>query len=163
MSKGRHRDPAQGDLFGGTGQFFPVRTPKDLPRSLDMKREFAVIMGEAIRRSGKTAAEVAAEMTRILGDDVVTTAQLNAYTAESRTSHTISIVRWIAFVRATGSNWPWDFILKNEGLIVLEGAEARLAEVTLLELRAKALLDQAKAVRAAAPVTLQFRSQRPSR
>ncbi len=156
MGSRRAPDPNQGDLFE-TAEYFPVRTPNTLPRALDLKRAFATAMGEAIRSSGKTAPVIAAEMTEILVDDDVTPAQLYAYTSEARTSHTISIVRWIAFVRATGADWLWDFILRNEGLIVLKGDEARLAEATLLELQAKQLLARAKEARDQAPAQVQFR------
>ncbi|MFN3513424.1 MAG: hypothetical protein ACK41C_10285 [Phenylobacterium sp.] len=157
MAKARG-DNRTGDLFEGT--YFPVRAPSDLPRALDMKRAIAVAMGEALRTCGKGAAVVAAEMSELLGDDEVTKAQLYAYTAESRTSHTISIVRWIAFVRATGCNWLWDFILKDEGLIVLEGEEAHLAEAALIEKQIEQLKRKARAHREAAPFQTQFRKPR---
>ncbi|MFD3263360.1 hypothetical protein [Phenylobacterium ferrooxidans] len=152
-------DTRTGDLFSA-GQYFPVRQPSTLPTSLDLKRAFATAMGEAVRTSGKTVPVIAAEMSEILVDDEVTTAQLYAYTSESRTSHTISIVRWIAFVRATGCDWLWDFILRNEGLIVLKGEEALHAEASLLERQGHELLRRAKQAREAAPLEVQFRKPR---
>lgn len=152
-------DTQTGDLFA-TGQYFPVRRPATLPRALDLKRAFATAMGEAVRASGKTVPVIAAEMSEILVDDDVTTSQLYAYTSESRTSHTISIVRWIAFVRATGCDWLWDFILHNEGLIVLKGEEALHAEASLLERQGRDLIQRAKAAREAAPLEVHFRKPR---
>ncbi|CAN5612927.1 hypothetical protein BH10PSE5_BH10PSE5_01570 [soil metagenome] len=151
-------DTHTGDLFGAT--FYPVRSPAQLPKSLDQKRDIAVAMGEAMRQCGKGAHIIAAEMSELLGDDdVVTKSQLYAYTAESRTSHTISIVRFKAFVRATGASWLWDWLLKDEGFIVLEGEEAHLANATLLEKQAQELMAQAKVHRSAAPVKANFRKQ----
>jgi len=152
----RAPDPNQSDLFDRV-EFFPVRTEQTRMGSTDLKRQVATMMGEAIRTCGMTAPQIAAEMTRVLRDDVVTPAQLYAYTAESRTTHTISIVRWIAFVRATGCTWLWDFMLKEDGLLVLEGEEALLAEATLLELRGQKLIAQARQVRARAPSNPSFR------
>lgn len=153
-------DTDTADLFAG-GTFYPVRTPAELPRALDMKRGIAVAMGEALRQCAKGAVVVAAEMTAMLGDDeVITPAQLYAYTAESRTSHTISIVRWIAFVRATGCNWLWDYILRDEGLTVLEGEEAHLANAAIMEKQGRALLKMAKDAQSRAPITAKFRNPR---
>ena len=149
-------DTHTGDLFS-TGRYFPVRQPESLPHALDLKRAFATAMGEAVRASGKTVPVSAAEMSEILADDHVTAAQLYAYTSESRTSHTISIVRWIAFVRATRADWLWDFILRNEGMIVLKGEEALHAEASLLERQGRELLARAKSAREAAPLEVQFR------
>lgn len=159
MAKRSH-DPDQGDLFGGV-EYFPVRAPSTLRPGLDLKREFAQAMGLAIRESGKTAPVIAALMSDLLVDEVVTTAQLNAYTSEARTTHTISIVRWIAFVRATEQVWLWDWILRREGLAVFEGKEALLAEAALKEKQGRELIAQAKATLARAPMNISFRKPRP--
>lgn len=159
MPKRPARHPDQADLFDGPA-YFPVRAPSELPPALDLKRAFATAMGEAVRVSGLGVPVIAAKMTEILVDDEVTPAQLYAYTSEARTSHTISIVRWIAFVRATGCNWLWDFVLKNEGLIVLQGEEALHAEASLLEKQARDMLQRAKGMRADAPLKPAFRATR---
>lgn len=158
MAKARG-DTSTRDLFDG-GSYFPVRTPSTLPNALDLKRGIATAMGEAVRQSGLTVPMIAAAMSEILVDDEVTPAQLYAYTSEARTTHTISIVRWIAFARATHCDWLWDFILKNEGMIVLKGAEALLAEATLKEMQGRALLAEAAAARKGAPTTTEFRRVR---
>lgn len=150
------RDTNTGDLFS-TGRYFPVRQQEPLPPSQALKQTLSLAMGEAIRASGKTVPVIAAEMSKILVDDQVTTAQLYTYTSKSRTTHTISIVRWIAFVRATRADWLWDFILRNEGMIVLKGEEALHAEASLLERQGRELLARAKHAREAAPLELQFR------
>ncbi|ODT57009.1 MAG: hypothetical protein ABS77_13400 [Phenylobacterium sp. SCN 69-14] len=155
-------DTSTGDLFG-EGTYFPVRAPIDLPKSMDMKRNLATAMAEAIRMSGFRTPVVAALMTEILGDDEVTPAQLYAYTSEARTTHTISIIRFKAFVRATQCFWLWDHLLQDEGCIVLQGEEALLAEATLKEKQAQRLLAEAKAAREAAPITTEFRVPRARR
>lgn len=150
-------DNATGDLFG---EFVPVRRQEPLAPALDLKRGIATVMGAAIRDSGKSTAVIAAEMTELLGDDeIITTAQLYAYTSEARTSHTISIVRWIAFVRATGQLWVWDWLLKAEGLVVLQGAEALHVEASMAEAQARQLQQRARRLRAVAP--LEFSIKQP--
>jgi len=148
------RDEMTGDLFS-VERLFPVKATVDMPRALDMKRQVSRIMSQAMRECGKTAGVIAAEMSELLGeDDIVTTAQLYAYTSEARVSHTISIVRWKAFVRATGCVWLWWELLHDEGLIVLQGEEALHAQASLAEKHGRDLLEQAKRLRAAAPMEI---------
>ncbi len=151
----RHEHPQQGDLFAAQ-TMFPVRAPNDLPRALDFNRRVANAMSEAIRKCGKSRETIAVEMTQILGyeDTTVTVAQLNAYTSAARETHTISLVRWIAFVRATGVSWLWDVVLGDEGLTILEGAEARFAQAALLRKQGEELLRAADEALAAAPSTV---------
>jgi hypothetical protein len=151
MSKAK-RDQHQGDLFA-VAEMAPVLAPKTLPRALDFNRQICIAMSEAIRESGKTREAIAAEMTEILGyeDSSVTLAQLNAYTSAARETHTISLVRWVAFVRVTGCTWLWDVVLHPEGLLVLQGEEALHAQASLYEKQGRELLERADAARRAAP------------
>ncbi|MDA4629885.1 hypothetical protein NZA98_01935, partial [Escherichia coli] len=66
-------------------------------------------------------------------------ATLDAYTAESKDTHDISLVRFKAFVRATDANWLWDTIVSEDGLTMLEGDEARLAEIARLQQEQRAI------------------------
>jgi hypothetical protein len=148
----RHRHPDQADLFE-VAELFPVLAPTTLPRALDFNRKIAVAMAEAIRQCPRTREEIADEMTQVLGYDegAVTVAMLNAYTSAARETHTISLVRFVAFVRATGCPWLWDVVLHDEGMIVLQGQEALHAQASLLEKQGRELLEQAEAARRAAP------------
>ncbi|MCB8835726.1 hypothetical protein LJD42_29715, partial [Escherichia coli] len=65
-------------------------------------------------------------MAQYLGLPNLSKATLDAYTAESKDTHDISLVRFKAFVRATDANWLWDTIVSEDGLTMLEGDEARL-------------------------------------
>lgn len=152
-------DAHTADLFA-VDRLFPVRAPAELARALDFNRRVAAAMSEAIRESGRSRAHVAAEMTELLGyadGGEVTVSQLNAYTATSRETHTISLVRWKAFVRATGCVWLWEIVLDGEGLTLLQGEEALHAQASLAEKQGRALLDQARALRQAAPVEVKRR------
>lgn len=160
MSK-RARHPDQVDLFEEP-KLFPVRAPATLRKALDFNRMLANAMSEAIRLCRKSRLQIAADMTEILAydDHEITIAQLNAYTSQARETHTISLVRFIAFVRATGQPWLWDVVLHDEGLTLLEGEEAHLARAALLQKQGEELIAQAQAALQAAPSTVRVRRGR---
>ena len=142
------------DLFD-VQELFPVHAPRTLPKALDFNRSVAMAMREAIKESGKTNDQVAAEMTELLAyedDKEVTGAQLYAYTAASRETHTVSLVRFKAFVRATGCTWLWEIVLEGEGLTLLQGEEAKHAQASYARKMAGHYLAQAKQLEAEAPV-----------
>jgi len=156
MSKRGHRHPDQADLFAEV-ELFPVLSPVDLPRAIDFNRWLANAMSEAIRRSGKSREAICTEMTQILGYEDgrdMTLAQLNAYTSAARDTHTISVVRFLAFVRAANAAWLWSDLLKPEGLTVLEGKEAHLARAALYRKQGEELIALAEAEAALAPSTV---------
>ena len=152
------RDPHTRDLFEAE-TYFPVRAPVALPKALDFNRSIAGAMARARTESGKTNEQLAAEMTDLLGyqDAAVTPAQLYAYTAASRESHTISLVRFKAFVRATGCVWLWDVALADEGLTLLQGEEALHAQSNLMRRQGEELIARAKQLDRQAPVKLNAR------
>ncbi|MDZ4376175.1 MAG: hypothetical protein U1C74_32740 [Phenylobacterium sp.] len=158
MGKPKHRHPEQADLFE-VHNAFPVRAPSELLRARDFNRRVAMAMSQAIRECPKSREEIAEAMTLQLAYDEgeVTVAMINAYTATSRDTHTISLVRFIAFVRATGATWLWDVVLHDEGLEILEGEEAYLARAALLQKQADELSSAAAAARAAAPAQIRVR------
>lgn len=136
-------------------RLFPVETPRELERAFDFNLAIATAMREAIRKSGLSNDEVAARMSALLGDDIrITGAQLYAYTAASRQSHNISLVRWKAFVRATGQTWLWNIVLEGEGVTLMMGEEALLAQAMLARKRAQAWTDEAKRLEQAAPLVV---------
>lgn len=159
MAKARG-DVITGDLFDGA-ELFPVHVPRDLPRALDFNRRVANAMREAIRESGLSNDQVAARMTELLGyeEGAVTGAQLYAYTSAARETHTISLVRWKAFVRATGCLWLWEIVLEGEGLTLLQGEEAFHAQASLAESQGRRLLEEAERLRAKAPVEIRVRKR----
>lgn len=158
MAKARG-DTRTGELFD-VERVWPVKAPRSLPRALDMKRQISMSMMEAIRESGKTVPIIAAEMSDLLGDDEVTTQQLYAYTSASKTTHNISLVRFIAFVRATGCLWLWDVCLHDDGVLLLQGEEARHAQASLAEAHGRELLAQAKRLRRQAPLQVRVTRDR---
>lgn len=157
MGKARGDDKT-GDLFS-VQEMFPVQAPDTLRRALDYNRTVSGAMAEAIRECGKTRELICAEMTEILGyeDRAVTVAQLNAYTSAAREDHTISLVRFKAFVRATGCVWLWDVALEGEGLTLLQGEEALHAQASLAEKHGRELLAEADRIRNQAPLQVRRR------
>jgi hypothetical protein len=160
MAKAR-RHPDQGDLFE-VRDAFPVRAPSELLRARDFNRRIAMAMAEAIRLCPKSREQICEEMTLQLDYDEgeVTLAQLNAYTAVSREKHTISLVRFLAFVRATNQTWLWDVVLHDEGMEILEGGEAYLARAALMQKQGQELLAAAAAALAEAPAQVRMRRGR---
>jgi len=121
----------QPDLFAPAG-LFPVRRPGGGARPVDLSLRVKTAMGRALKECPDSAAIVAARIAELTGRPLSEDA-LYAYTAPSKPDHDIGIVRFVAFVRATGATWLWDELLAEDGLLVLEGREARLAERGHLE------------------------------
>lgn len=137
--------PNQGDLFAH--DVFPVRAPSKIELGR-FRAKLKRAMSEAIRRSGKDRHAIALAMARELGIDGMSKAMLDSYTSEAKETHDISLVRFSAFVRAVDAPWLWDAILATDGFTVLEGEEARLAEIGRLEHERKRLQDELRKLRA---------------
>lgn len=148
--------PDQYDLF--REPLFPVRSPAtqiDLQRfRAKMKRA----MAEAIRQCPYDRPVIAARMAQYLGLPSISKATLDAYTAESNAHHDISLARFKAFVRATGAVWLWDMVVSEDGLTLLEGDEARLAEIAALQQEQRELAKKLKPL-LSVPVSLKRRGR----
>lgn len=145
------RDPAQLDFF--REQVFPVRSAAE---RIDIDRFRARLkrdMARAIRECPFDRPTIAARMAQYLSVAGVSKASLDAYTAESKAGHDISLVRFKAFVRATGALWLWDSVVSDDGLLLLEGDEARLAEIARIQQERRALTAELKTLQAV-PVTI---------
>ena len=130
-------DPAQPDFFAEP--VYPTRLPVaqiDIDRfRRRLKREMAL----AIRECPYDRPTIAARMATYLGLASISKASLDAYTAESKEGHDISLMRFKAFVRATGAVWLWDIVVSEDGLLLLQGDEARLAEIARLRQEQRAI------------------------
>ncbi|SIR41412.1 hypothetical protein SAMN05880590_12717 [Rhizobium sp. RU35A] len=150
------KNPAQLDFF--LEPLFPVRSPVttiDLDRfRARLKRE----MARAIRECPHSREVIAARMAHYLGLPNLSKMTLDAYTAESKATHDVSLVRFKAFVRATGAVWLWDFVVSEDGLTLLEGDEARLAEIARLQQEQRELQQRLKTLRAT-PINIKRRGQ----
>jgi hypothetical protein len=120
-------DSGQADLFVHA-ELFPVRRPSDAPRSVDLSLRIKTAMGRALKECPDSAPIVAARISEMTGREL-SADMLYAFTAASKPEHDIGIVRFVAFVRATGAWWLWDMLVEDDGLTVLQGREARLAQL----------------------------------
>ncbi|MEN5278727.1 hypothetical protein ABE527_17495 [Brucella sp. TWI432] len=148
--------PDQFDFFAS--DHFPIRTPVS---QLDMQRfrsKLRRAMSEAIRQCPYERPVIAARMAQYLGLPNITKAAIDAYTAESRATHDISLLRFKAFVRATGAVWLWDMVVSEDGLTLLEGDEVRLAEIAALQQQQRELKAKLKKL-TSVPVNVKRRGQ----
>ncbi len=132
-------NPDQGELF-----YEPVYPSRVADQTVDVtgfRSRLKRAMSRALKECPRDRAEIAMRMAVALGQDGFSLATLNAYTAESDQTHDISLVRFKAFVRATGATWLWDLVVSDDGLTMLVGDEARLAEIALA-LQERAALDE---------------------
>lgn len=125
--KNRQKMNRQGDFFAPTERF-PVRRAWAERPPGDLSLRIKTAMGQALKECPDSAAVIALRMTEITGREI-SEAALYTYTAPSKPEHDIGITRFVAFVRATGATWLWDELVRDDGLTVLEGREAKLAEV----------------------------------
>lgn len=148
MTKGH---PSQFDLF--LEPVFPVRSPVQQIDIARFRSKLKRAMAKAIRECSHDRPTIAARMAQYLGLPTVSKATLDAYTAESKEGHDISLVRFKAFVRATEATWLWDLIVSEDGLTLLDGDEARFAEIARIEQERAHLAAQLKTLKAT-PVTI---------
>lgn len=135
----KHSSPDQGDLFHAP--VYPSRIASQTVDCTGFRSKLKRAMSRALKECPHDRAEVAMRMAVALGQDCFSLAMLNAYTAESNDTHDISLVRFKAFVRATGATWLWDLIVADDGLTMLVGDEARLAEIARVQ-QERAALDE---------------------
>jgi hypothetical protein len=145
----KHTNPhhSQGDLFAHLrhAELFPVRQRVREMRAPDLSLRIKTAMGRALKECPLNAYEIAARMSEMTGREITADA-LYAYTAASKPEHEISLLRFIAFVRATGATWLWDLLVEDDGLIVLADREAHLAQLGLLRQEKQKLDDQIRAI-----------------
>lgn len=134
------RDKTQGDLFAHA-EMYPVRQPATAMRPLDLSLRIKSAMGRALKECPRNATQVAASITEMTGREITADA-LYSYTAPTKPEHEIGITRFVAFVRATGATWLWDVLVEDDGLIVLEGQEAHLAQRGMLEQQFRQLQEE---------------------
>lgn len=140
-----HRDPDQLDFF--KKPVFETRI-KSGPINLDsLRSKLKRAMAKAIRESKYDRQTIALRMAQNLGMEKFSKTTLDAYTAESKDTHDISVVRFSAFVRAAEAPWLWDLLLSQDGLTLLDGEEAKLAEIARLEQERSALNKELRKLR----------------
>jgi hypothetical protein len=141
------------DLFAHE-RLFPVRRPKTLNGASDFNRVLAQAISRAMdeaRARGIGRAEVAERMSAMLNASV-SKGMLDAYSSGAREDHNISVVRFKALARATDSLWLWNVVLHDEGLTLLKGEEALLAQATYAQKQAQHWAGVARRLTKDAPI-----------
>lgn len=98
----------------------------------NVSHEISHIMSEALKLCTYDRYEVAMRMSQYLGEDVSKN-MLDAYSAESREDHKISLQRALAFDFATDTRALLDFFSSKQGCLVLVGKDALLAKLGKLD------------------------------
>lgn len=130
-----------------TFDLFEVPSPApQTPGSMNYSREIAATMSQALKDCPFDRVEVAARMTRLLGREV-SLSMLNAYTAESRDMHNISLERAIAFDAATEGYALLNLYSGKLGCRVMVGKESLLAELGRIDQMKVDLARQEKAIK----------------
>ena len=153
MAKGRCS--ATSDLFSHE-RLFPVETPRELENALDFNARVSQAISRACdeaRDHGSDRFTVARRMSDILGTEV-SKGMIDAYCSQARETHTISLARFKALVRATGCLWLWNVVLEGEGLTLMQGDEAIHAQASLARRRGEALIQEAKRLEKMAPLEI---------
>ncbi|ODR93553.1 hypothetical protein AUC70_11870 [Methyloceanibacter stevinii] len=138
--KRRNRCGNTDDLFQGEA-YFPLRRPAVGARPVDLSLRIKTAMSRALKECDDSAPIVAARIAEMTGRPLTEDA-LYTYTAASKPDHDIGIVRFVAFVRVTGAKWLWDELVSDDGLLVLEDREAKLAQLGHLRQQEQSLVEQ---------------------
>lgn len=149
-------NPDQFDFF--YEPVYPVRVNEPVIDSERFHSELARALSRAMDACPKDRFEIANDMAKALGQDDFSKAMLDAYASESKDTHNISLVRFIAFIKATGQDWLMDFLAKQVGAICLVGEEPKLAEAARLSAEIKALQKKQREL-TASPVRLKRRKR----
>ncbi|MCM0018538.1 MAG: hypothetical protein NBV67_00940 [Tagaea sp.] len=126
--------------------------PVPAPGSLNWDGELRAALGEAIKRSEKSRAEIAAEMETLLGNDPnfpIGVSTIDAWTAPSRTDWRFPLLYLPAFVQATGATWLLARVAGKSGHKIVAGKAAIAAELGSVLAQADELQDRARALRKA--------------
>ncbi|MCR9122972.1 MAG: hypothetical protein NXH91_11945 [Phyllobacteriaceae bacterium] len=137
----RNASPAQADMFAK-----PVFESRSPVTDLDLDRfrlRIKGAMSQALK--GRDRIAVAARMGRMLGGSAMSKAMLDAYTSPAK-QQDISLVRFKALARAAEAPGLWDVAVSDDGLLVLQGDEARLAEIARLQQEQRKLAAKLKAL-----------------
>lgn len=148
----KRRDQNTLDLFE-VADVFPTVQRRDLPRAIDFNVMLSQLISRAMRETLITRDEISGLMSEMLGE-AITENMLNAYASPGRPDHNISLVRFLAFTRATQQPWLWAEVLRDEGITILIGDESRLAQLGFAEAKKRELEAQIKRLKAVAPSAL---------
>lgn len=150
-------NPDQIDMF-----YKPVYPTRDAELQIDQDRfhsEVSRAVGRALDACKFDRHEISTRMAKALKQDDFSKSMLDAYASESKDTHNISIVRFIALILATDQVWLMDFLANKVGGLVLVGDEPMLAEKAHIDQQMANLAAKKKAL-TAKPIKIQRRQGR---
>jgi len=118
---------------------------KPEPGSLDIRQALNSALSKAIKESGKSRFQIAAEMSEYLGYLEVTKSMLDNWTSDSHGDHRFPLEAYPAFKHAVQSSEPLKLIGKMSLCQVLESSEAIYAKIAMLD-KQQAELESQKAI-----------------
>jgi len=135
--------------------YFVVPTPADVrPGSIaGLDIELRQALSASLKAQPLSRYEVAAKMSEMLGDDISKN-MLDAYTAESRDTHQISVVRLVAMILATRDYDLLALVAEKVGCRLLVGEEAIAAEMGFIDHEIDELRARRAELKRLHPVTL---------
>jgi len=144
--RGGRRDSLTGDLLAWRPTA-PVVSFADAPgaQAASLHGRFCRAMALVVDGCGQSRAEIAAAMGDYLSEDF-SKASLDAYLAESKTSHVIQLHRFAALIHATGDMRLLSLLPEMFGHVVISKEHAGLLEIALLKQK-RDEIDQALAVK----------------
>lgn len=136
--------------------YFVVPTPTEVrPGSIaGLDQELRQALSRTLKAQPVSRYEVAAKMSEMLGDEVSKN-MLDAYTAESRETHQISVVRLVALILATKDYDLLAMIAEKVGCRLLIGEQAIGAEIGLIDQEIEELRARRTQLKRLSPVRVQ--------
>jgi len=125
----KKRPSSSAQIMLALGSQFPEATDGMLK---DSDRDVAQAVARILKEDDRPRIEMAASMTAILGADV-SKAMLDAYASEARTTHNISLGRFLALVAVTRRYDVLGDLLGKIGAKIVVGEELIHLELGLLE------------------------------
>ncbi|WP_338665020.1 hypothetical protein VQH23_07550 [Pararoseomonas sp. SCSIO 73927] len=104
----------------------------DEVRGKNLAARLSMAISKALSTVEASRAQIAARMTGFLGGPPVTKAMLDAYAAQSRPDHSISVPRFVALLHATQDRRLAQMLVEGLGWAVIEKKYLPLIEVAEL-------------------------------
>lgn len=114
------------------------------------ERRTNVLVGEILNSDGRDRYEIAAEVSKLLGEDV-SKPMLDAYSSPAREDHKVPFSRLMAIVVVTGRYDLLDRHMREAGCGVITGRELQTAELGNVEQEIRELQARARQLRKTAP------------
>ncbi|BBO74694.1 hypothetical protein DSCW_21110 [Desulfosarcina widdelii] len=95
---------------------------------MNIRERLRMSMNRAIKNSPLSRAQIAGEMSHLLGVDI-TKSQIDAWTAESKDNYRPPAEYIPAFCRVTESNEPIEILTETAGMFSMPGPDALRSEI----------------------------------